>query len=82
VRLKANVDVTRSPPQARVLLRAMQRYGLILADNGSPWFVTGVPDDRWDDDALAAMRGLHGTDFEVVDASGLMVSPDSGAARR
>jgi hypothetical protein len=60
----------------------MQRYGLILADNGSPWFVTGVPDDRWDDDALAAMRGLRGTDFEVVDASSLMVSPDSGAGRR
>jgi hypothetical protein len=82
VRLKANVDANRFPPQARVLVRAMQRYGLILADNGSPWFVTGVPDDRWDNDALRTMRGITGADFEVVDASSLMVSPDSGAARR
>ena len=69
-------------PGAGACLRGMQRYGLILADNGSPWFVTGVPDDRWDNDALGALRGLTGADFEVVDASSLMVSPDSGAARR
>ena len=81
VRLKASVDLGRYPAQARVLLRAMQRYGLILADNGSPWFVSGAPDDRWDNDALASMRGITGADFEVVDTSSLMVSPDSGASR-
>jgi hypothetical protein len=69
LRLEAGVDVSGLPPQARRIARAMQRYGLIVADNGSDWFVSGAPDPRWDDDQLHALRGLHGRDFEVVRVS-------------
>ena len=71
VRLKASVDISGYPRQARILLRALKRYGMILADNGSPWYVTGAPDPRWDDDALHALHGISGRDFEVVDTSSL-----------
>ena len=81
LRLKSTVDVSKLPIQARVVAQAMQRYGVIVADNGSPWFISGAPDDRWSNDALRALKGLHGSDFEAVDASGLMLSKDSGACR-
>jgi hypothetical protein len=71
VRLKASVDISRYPKHARVILRALQLYGMILADNGSPWYVTGAPDRHWDDDALHTLHQIHGSDFEVVDTSGL-----------
>jgi hypothetical protein len=71
LRLKASVDISRFPRQARVLARAMKEYGLIVADNGSDWFVSGAPDPRWDNDQLRALKQLRGGDFEVVDASGL-----------
>ncbi len=71
VRLKASVDLSGFGPQARVILVALQRYGMLLADNGSPWFVTGAPDTRWNDDELHALQGLSGADFEVVDTSTL-----------
>jgi hypothetical protein len=70
VRLKASVDISRYPRQARVILTALKRYGMILADNGSPWYVTGAPHRDWDDDALRTLHGIHGSDFEVVDTSG------------
>jgi hypothetical protein len=68
VRLKRSVDISHLPPQARVVARAMQRYGLILADNGSPWYISGAPDRRWSNDDLHALGRLTGSDFEVVDA--------------
>jgi hypothetical protein len=71
VRLKDSVRIGGYPRQARMLLRALQRYGMILADNGSPWYVTGAPDPRWDDDALHTLNGITGADFEVVDTSRL-----------
>ena len=71
VRLKASVDISGYPKQARVLLTALKRYGMILADNGSPWYVTGAPDPRWNDDAMHTLGRLHGSDFEVVDTSAL-----------
>ncbi len=71
IRLKASVDISGYPRQARIILRALQRYGMILADNGSAWYVTGAPDPRWDDDALHTLHGITGSDFEVVDTSGL-----------
>jgi hypothetical protein len=71
VRLKASVDISRFGPQSRVLLRALQVYGMILADNGSPWYVTGAPNAGWDDDDLHDLHQLHGSDFEVVDTSTL-----------
>lgn len=70
VRLKARVRTSDLPPQARIVATAMKRYGLILADNGSPWYVSGAPHARWDDDQLRALRRLRGSDFEVVDARG------------
>jgi len=66
LRLRANVDLSGLGPQARVVARALQRYGMLLADNGSPWFVTGAPDPRWDNDDLRTLRRLSGSDFEVV----------------
>jgi hypothetical protein len=71
VRLKASVDISRFGPQARVVLRALQQYGMILADNGSPWYVTGAPDIGWDDDDLHQLHRIKGSDFEVVDTSAL-----------
>ena len=68
LRLKASVDISGLPPQARVVARAMQEYGLIVADNGSDWYVTGAPHPRWDNDQLQQLRSLHGSDFEVVAA--------------
>jgi hypothetical protein len=67
LRLKASVDISGLPRQARRVARAMQTYGLIVADNGSDWNVTGVPDRRWDNDQLHALDVLRGSDFEVVD---------------
>ncbi|MBX3030736.1 MAG: hypothetical protein KF809_11285 [Chloroflexi bacterium] len=71
VRLKASVDISGYPRDARILLTALKRYGMILADNGSPWYVTGAPDPRWDDDAMHTLHGIKGSDFEVVDTSQL-----------
>ncbi|MET8911486.1 hypothetical protein [Micromonospora sp. NPDC004551] len=81
LRLKRSVDLSRLPRQARIVAEAMQRHGLIVADHGSAWFVSGAPDPRWDNDALHALGGLRGSDFEVVDVTGLMVRAGSGATR-
>ena len=67
LRLKAGVDVSRLPRQARVVAQALKRYGLVVADNGSDWFVSGSPHPRWDNDHLRALGRLTGRDFEVVD---------------
>ena len=71
VRLKASVNVASFPRQARVVLRALQRYGMILADNGSPWYVSGAPNRHWSNDDLHSLGRLTGADFEVVDTSSL-----------
>jgi hypothetical protein len=71
LRLKAGVDLAGLPRQARRIARAMQTYGLIVADNGSDWYVSGVPSPRWDNDQLHALDRITGRDFEVVDASSL-----------
>ena len=67
LRLKASVDISGLPRQARRVARAMKTYGLIVADNGSDWFISGAPDRRWDNDQLHALDVLSGRDFEVVD---------------
>jgi hypothetical protein len=67
VRLRASVPLDGFGPQSRVVLRALRTYGMILADNGSPWYVSGAPDPRWDDDDLHDLGRLTGADFEVVD---------------
>ncbi|MEV0716149.1 hypothetical protein [Asanoa sp. NPDC050611] len=81
LRLKASVKTSSMPKQARIVAEAMKRHGVIVADHGSAWFISGAPDPRWDNDALRALKSLTGSDFEVVDAGGLMVSRTSGAVR-
>jgi len=81
-RLKASFDISPYPADVQVILRAMKRYGIILADNGSAWYISGKPDPRWDDDHLHTLSQLLGANFEAVDATVLRISPDSGAARQ
>ncbi len=82
-RLKAGFDISAFSPPVQVILQAMKTYGIILADNGSDWYISGAPDSRWDDDMLVSeLRRVHGSDFEAVDESSLMVDPDSGQARQ
>jgi hypothetical protein len=71
VRLKASVDISKLPRQARIVAQAMKTYGLILADNGSNWYVTGAPSPHWSNAELHALGSLHGSDFEVVDTASL-----------
>jgi hypothetical protein len=71
VRLRASVDISHLPPQARIVAQAMKTYGMIVADNGSNWYVTGAPSPHWSNDQLHALGALHGSDFEVVDTSSL-----------
>jgi hypothetical protein len=80
-RLKSSFDVSRFPVRVQVILNAFKRYGLILADNGSAWYISGTPDGRWDNDELHVLNQVHGSDFEAVDVSSLMVDPDSGRVR-
>lgn len=71
VRLRPGYDISGYSPRMQVILRAMKRYGLILADNGSPWYFSGTSDTRWDDDELNELKQLRGRHFEVVDTSDL-----------
>ncbi len=71
VRLKASVDISGFPKQARVVLQALKTYGMILADNGSNWYISGAPDPHWSNDALHTIGRITGADFEVVDTSSL-----------
>ena len=81
-RLKASFDISSFSPAMRVILTAMKRYGIILADNGSAWYVSGAPDPRWnDDDLVSSFHRIPGSAFEAVDTSSLMISANSGQAR-
>lgn len=80
-RLKASVDESTFPASVRPIIRALKTYGAINADNGSAFFMSGVPDERWNNSDLNALRRIVGSDFEVVDASSLMVTANSGEAR-
>ena len=71
LRLKSGIDPARFPRQARVIVRALQRYGMLLADNGSSIYLSGAPHRSWDNDDLGALKRLSGSDFEVVDTSGI-----------
>jgi hypothetical protein len=71
VRLKASVDISRLPYQSRVVAQALKTYGMILADNGSPWYISGAPNAGWNNDALHLLGQLTGRDFEVVDTASL-----------
>jgi len=80
-RLKAGIDITHFGASVQIILRALKKYGMFLADNGSSWYLSGAPDPRWSDDELHQLGQLHGSDFEAVDQSALMVDPNSGQAR-
>jgi len=71
VRLKASVDISHFPKQARVVLQALKTYGMILADNGSSWYISGAPNPKWSNDDLHTLGQITGADFEVVDTSSL-----------
>jgi len=72
LRLKATFNIGGFSPRMRVILTAMKRYGIILADNGSPWFFSGASDPHWNDDELNQLKSLTGSDFEVVNTAGFV----------
>ena len=77
-RLKSDWDISGYSADVQVILKAFKTYGIILADNGSPWYISGAPDGRWDNDALHEWDDIPGSAFEAVDVTSLMVDPDSG----
>ena len=66
VRLKANFDISSFPPSVQVILTALKKYGMFVADNGSNWYISGAPDPRWSDDDLSTLHQVAGSNFEVV----------------
>jgi hypothetical protein len=71
LRLKASFGVSRFPRQARIVLVALKRYGMVVSDNGSSWYITGAPDPRWSNDQLHTLGQVKGSDFEVVDPAAI-----------
>jgi hypothetical protein len=80
-RLKASFDVAHYSKQAQTVLRAMQTYGLVLADNGSPWYFQGTADTGWPDALIAELKTVPAAAFEAVDTASLEIAANSGAAR-
>ena len=81
-RLKAGYDIGGFPPSAQVVLRALKKYGLIVADNGGDWYISGAPDERFDDEAINTLKKVKGADFEAVlsvDANGEPIRPGATA---
>ncbi len=74
VRLKASVDTSGYPPDDQVILTALKKYGMFVADNGSNWYLSGAPDERWSDNDLNMLKQIKGSDFEVVQM-GTIVGP-------
>ncbi len=74
VRLKASFDISGFSPAMQVILRAMKKHGMIVADNGSNWFISGAPDPRWNDNELSTLKAIKGSSFEVVQM-GTIVTP-------
>jgi len=80
LRLKPGIDPASFGPQTRPIVQALQSHGAIVADNGSAWYISGAPDERWDNDALRELARIKGSDFEAVDVTSIIVDPDSGQA--
>ena len=76
--MKAGYDISSFSTEVQVILTAFKAYGLILADNGADWFISGAPDERWDNNVLGELKTVPGSAFEAVDVSGSIVDPDSG----
>lgn len=79
-RLKASVDISGFSPEVQVILTALKKYGMMLADNGSAWYLSGTPSESWDNDVLHELDQIVGADFEAVDVSSMMAYPASGQA--
>jgi hypothetical protein len=71
VRLKSSFETRSFPRQARIVLEALKRYGMLVSDNGSDWFITGAPDPRWSNEQLHTLHRVTGSAFEVVDTTSL-----------
>lgn len=72
VRLRAGYDVSPFPKNVRVILRALKKYGMFLADNGADWFISGSPNPKWNDDELSTLKKVKGRDFEAVNTGELV----------
>ena len=81
-RLRASFDIRGFSSQARVILAALQKYGMMLSDNGGNWYITGAPDSRWPGGLTSEFRQVHGSDFEAVDVSSLMIDAGTGEVRQ
>jgi hypothetical protein len=79
-RLSSSFDLSGFSPKAKAILRAMQRFGMILADNGSDWYLQGTVDRHWKNSLLDQLKTVPASAFEAVDESSCMVTPDSGRA--
>jgi hypothetical protein len=79
-RLRADFDITPYSRTNQIILTALKKYGMMLADNGSSWFISGTPDANWDNTDLHNLTNVKGSDFEAVDVSPLMIDPNSGQA--
>jgi hypothetical protein len=79
-RLKASFDISSFSAINQIILTALKQYGMMLADNGSSWYISGAPDARWSNDDLHVLNTIAGSNFEAVDVSHLMVDPNSGEA--
>jgi hypothetical protein len=76
VRLKAGFDISHFSPHVQVILTALKKYGMFVADNGSNWYITGAPDARWDDDELGELKTITGENFEVIKMGTVVPMPD------
>jgi len=77
-RLKADFDISGFSEPVQVILLALKKYGMMVADNGSNWYISGAPDDRWDDDILGELKTISGSNFEAivtVDSAGNPILP-------
>jgi hypothetical protein len=79
-RLRGDFSLDGYSTEIRVILQALKTYGMMLADNGSAWYLSGAPDENWDNDVLHELGNVTGSDFEAVDVSSLTTDPDSGRA--
>ena len=75
-RLKANFDISGFSPRVQAILRTFKKYGIIVADNGANWFISGTHDDRWNDDEVGELKSIPGSNFEAVDIQPWLNSPE------
>src|SRR5579871_5386684 len=73
VRLRTDYDISGFPSEAQVILKALKKYGMIVADNGGNWFLSGAPDPRWNDDDIDTLKKVKGKDFEVVQMGKMVI---------